>query len=238
MQVINDAGHGGFDGGASAKGLIEKVLNLEASTYVNSRLNELGIKSTVTRSTDVPLRNGNNNSERTNKVKNSGAKVCFSHHYNAGGGNGAEMIVSKYSDKKLATMIINEMKAIGHSIRPKSVFTRVSNNGNDYYYMHRETGSVETIIIEYDFLDNRNNDKIKDKAYREKLYESVVKASCKYFNITYKPKGISNSNISTNINTKFYRVIAGSFKDKNNAEKEVERLKKLGINSFIELKDK
>lgn len=242
VLVINDAGHGGIDGGASAKGLVEKTLTLEASNYINKRLNELGVKSTVTRSTDVPLKKGNDNSERTNKIKNSGAKVCLCHHYNAGGGNGAEMIVSKYSNQKLAKMIINEMQAIGHPIRPKSVFTRLLANGNDYYYIHRDTGTVETIIIEYDFLDNKNNDKIKDVNYRIKLYEAVIKAVSIYFNIQYtlafndKTANNSSNSINVNTNNKIYRVIAGSFKDKSNADNAVNKLKKLGIESFIEVK--
>lgn len=240
VLVISDAGHGGIDGGASAKGLVEKNLTLEASNYVHARLNELGLKSIVTRSTDVPLKKGKDNIERTNKVKNSGADVCLCHHYNAGGGNGAEMIVSKHSDKKLATMIIEEMKAVGHAIRPKSVFTRTSDDGSDYYYMHRMTGNVQTVIIEYDFLDNRTNDLIKDKAYREKLYEAVVKATCKYFKITYKSKTHTGTNTNTTTekntidSTKKYRVIAGSFMKKENAMAHLRVLKELGIESFVE----
>lgn len=236
MKVINDAGHGGFDNGASSKGLIEKTLTLEASTYVNSRLNELGVKSSVTRSTDVPLRKDKDNSERTNKVKNSGAEVCLSHHYNAGGGIGTEMIVSKHSDKKLANLIINEMKAVGHAIRPKSVFSRTSDDGSDYYYMHRMTGTIQTVIIEYDFLDNKKDDLIKDKAYRHKLYEAVVKAVCTYFKVTYKPTTNATTVKDTNTSTKKYRVIAGSFMKKENALEHLRLLKKHGIESFIEEK--
>lgn len=237
-DVISDAGHGGFDPGASAKGLIEKNLTLEASAYVTKRLNELGVKTTETRSTDVPLRKDKDNSERINKVKNSGAKICLCHHYNAGGGNGAEMIVSKHSDKILANLIIEEMKAIGHAIRPKSVFTRLLDSGADYYYMHRMTGNVQTVIIEYDFLDNRNNDLIKNKTYREKLYETVVKASCRYLGIRYITNNSTNTNTNTKVDVKpkTYRVISGSFSDRNNAVIRVNKLKEFGIDAFIEEK--
>ena len=33
----------------------------------------------------------------------------------------------------------------------------------------------------------------------------------------------------------FYRVVAGSFKDRKNADEQVKKLKKLGINVFIDV---
>lgn len=236
-MVINDAGHGGFDPGTTGKGMREKDLTLEAALYVNGRLNELGIKSSCTRTTDIPLRVGSDNSQRINKVRNSGAKICLSHHYNAGGGNGAETIHSIFSDGKLAKMILDEMKAVGHPIR--RAFSRKGTGNSDYYYMHRMTGSVQTVIIEYDFLDNPKNDNIKSKDYRIKLYEAVVKAVCRYLGVKYTVK--NNTGNSTNTKTdngkSFYRVITGSFTDRDNANKRINELKKLGFDSFIEVKN-
>ena len=37
-----------------------------------------------------------------------------------------------------------------------------------------------------------------------------------------------------NVSRETYRVIAGSFKNKDNANKQVEKLKKLGIDCFVE----
>ena len=181
-EYINDGGHGGSDPGAGANGHIEKVYTLEAAAYVNRRLNELGIKSSMTRTSDVTL----GSTKRTNIVKQSRATVCLSHHFNAGGGDGTETIHSIYSDGKLSSLIVKSIAAAGVNFR--KAYSKKGANG-DYFFMHRLTGNVQTIIVEYEFLDGPNNAKLKDKAFRERLYEAVVKAVCEYEDVTYKAPG-------------------------------------------------
>lgn len=224
MSTINDAGHGGTDPGAVANGVQEKVWALEASEYVNKRLNELGIKSTQTRSTDE----GMTNTERTNRVKNSGAMICLSHHFNAGGGEGVETIHSIHSNPELATKIAHAIRDAGQRFR--RVFSRQGSNG-DYYFMHRMTGSVQTIIIEYGFLDNLSDvNKLKSKEYREKLYEAVVKVMCEHYKVAYKPIQATEKQSATNT---LYRVQVGAFGVKENAEKLAKELKTKGYNTYI-----
>lgn len=181
MSWIQDAGHGGSDPGAVANGLKEKDLTLEAALYVNKRLKEHGIQSTLTRSSDTTLARSN----RTNMV--SKHKKCISHHFNAGGGNGFECIHSQYSNGSFERILLDEFKKAGYPVRPNPIFTRKLANGKDYYYMHRETGACRTTIIEYDFVDGPNANKLKDKKYREGMYECVVRAICREEGVTYKP---------------------------------------------------
>ncbi len=182
-KYIQDPGHGGTDPGACAKGNIEKNYTLEAATYVNKRLATHGITSDMTRTSDITL----DETPRVNKVKSSGAKQCLSHHFNAGGGEGMELIHSIYSDGKFEKLIADEFKNAGFPLRPRTIFTRKGSNGQDYYYMHRRTGAVSTTIIEYEFVDGDNAEKIKSKSYREGMYECVVRAICKQENVTHKP---------------------------------------------------
>lgn len=182
-KYLQDGGHGGSDPGAVKNGNIEKVYTLEAATYVDKRLGEHGIHSDMTRSADVTL----DENARVTKVKNSGAKRCISHHFNAGGGEGAEFIHSIYSDGKFEELLKDEFRKAGYPLRPRTIFTRKGSNGQDYYYMHRRTGSVSTTIIEYEFVDGDNAEKIKSKAYREGMYECVVRAVCRQEKVTYKP---------------------------------------------------
>nr|WP_309099055.1 N-acetylmuramoyl-L-alanine amidase [Fredinandcohnia onubensis] len=181
MNWIQDAGHGGSDPGAVSHGNTEKVYTLEAALYVDKRLADHGIDSDLTRSRDVTL--GPN--QRTKIVSNY--KKCISHHFNAGGGSGAEAIHSIYSDGKFERMLIEEFKKAGYPVRPRSVFFRKNSSGGDYYYMNRETGNCRTTILEYDFVDGPQADKIKDKAYREGMYECVVRAICRDEGVTYRP---------------------------------------------------
>jgi N-acetylmuramoyl-L-alanine amidase len=175
---IQDAGHGGSDPGAVAKGNTEKVYTLEAEHYVDKRLGDHGIYSHCSRSKDETL----SVSARTGKVKKY--DKCISHHYNAGGGTGAEFIHSIYSDGKFEKLLQDEFEKAGYPVR--RIFDRKGSNG-DYYYMHRETGACRTTIVEYDFVDGNNSEKIKDTSYREGMYECVVKAICREEGVKYKP---------------------------------------------------
>jgi N-acetylmuramoyl-L-alanine amidase len=180
-DYINDPGHGGSDPGAVHSGNIEKVYTLEAGLYVDKRLEEHGIKSSMTRTTDKTL----DPEPRTAIVRNSGVKRGLSHHYNAGGGTGAEFIHSIYSDGKLEAIMADEFKKAGFPVR--RIFDRQLSSGKDYYYMHRETGAVAVTIIEYDFVDGGNREKIKSKEYRVAMYEAVIRAICRFEGVTYKP---------------------------------------------------
>lgn len=55
--IIIDAGHGGFDGGASSKdgAIIEKNINLKISLYLRDYLQIFGFKTVLTRETDKSL---------------------------------------------------------------------------------------------------------------------------------------------------------------------------------------
>lgn len=181
MNWIQDAGHGGGDPGAVAKGNIEKEYTLEAANYVDKRLREHGISSNVTRASDITL----NPSPRTVKVKQY--KKGISHHFNAGGGNGSEFIHSIHSNGKFDALLTEEFKQAGYPVR--RTFTRKQSNGQDYYYMHRLTGSCRVTIVEYEFVDGANSEKIKDRIYREGMYECVVRAICREEGITYKALG-------------------------------------------------
>lgn len=222
---VNDGGHGGNDGGASHGGFVEKVYTLEASLYVDKRLKELGIKSTTTRTGDVTL----TNNERTGKVKKH--KKCISHHFNAGGGHGAEFIHSIHSNGVFEKMLVEEFKSAGYPLRNTPVYTRTlpNNKSKDYYFMNRETGSARTTIVEYDFVDGKNLSKLKDKSYREGMYECVIKAICRDEKVTYFPP-----NVKVDKNT-FYRVVTGSFNNMDNAEKRMQELKSKGFKSFLDI---
>lgn len=177
----NDGGHGGSDPGAKAKGIIEKEYTLEAALYVDKRLKEHGIDSGLTRDKDVTLEPNT----RTAAVRASKAPFALSHHYNAGGGAGAEFIHSIFSDGKFEHMLADEFKKAGYPVR--RVFCREGKNNKDYYYMHRETGYCRVTIVEYDFVDGPNAEKLKDKKYREGMYECVVRAVCRQEGVSYKP---------------------------------------------------
>jgi N-acetylmuramoyl-L-alanine amidase len=83
-------------------------------------------------------------------------------------------------------------------------------------------------LIEIDFHDNPESAKwIVDNI--ERIGISIAKGILKFFNVEYIPITEIESN-----NT-FFRVVSGSYKNKENAKKQVEKLKKIGIDSFIDI---
>ncbi|OLS39153.1 N-acetylmuramoyl-L-alanine amidase [Bacillus sp. MRMR6] len=221
---IQDGGHGGTDPGAVAKGNTEKVYTLEAALYVNKRLAEHGIGSDVTRTADTTLAQGARTSTCKKYLKG------ISHHFNAGGGSGVETIHSIYADGKFEYSIINEFIAAGYPVRPKPVYFKKYGTG-DYYYMHRETGACRVTIIEYDFVDGPQSEKIKDKKYREGMYECVVRAICKEEGVPYKP--IVQPKPVTAPTSGLYKVQVGAFSQKENADRLAAELKAKGYSTYI-----
>ncbi len=66
--LIIDAGHGGFDGGASSSdGTPEKDINLKISLFLNEYLQLLGYETVLTRDSDISLEDSNLTSVRTKK---------------------------------------------------------------------------------------------------------------------------------------------------------------------------
>lgn len=182
-ELIIDPGHGGSDPGASGNGITEKNMVLDISLYQYKRFKELGVPVALTRDKDISL----SQSERTSIIKTSGAKYCMSNHINAAGSTtaaGAEIIHSIYSDGKLARQIALALRDAGQVLRPTPTFSKANSKGQDYYFMHRETGNVSTVINEYGFCSNAA-DAARLKAKWKEYAEAGVKAYCEYVGHKY-----------------------------------------------------
>ena len=183
-RVIIDAGHGGNDPGAVSGNLKEKDLTLQASKYMEKRLNELGIPTVMTRDDDSSLPKD----ERINKVLNAHKgqpAILVANHINAGGGEGAEVIYALRNNSTLANLVLDNIGEAGQ-IKRKTYQRRLPENPNlDYYYILRESGqNTEPILIEYGFIDNEN-DQNKLLNNLNDYVEAAVKAIAEYTNTPY-----------------------------------------------------
>ena len=184
VKIVVDAGHGGSDPGTSGNGLVEKEYTLKFADYLNRRFNELGANSTLVRSTDETV----TPTERVNRILNAYGNspdvLVISNHLNAGGSSGAEVIYALRNNDTLSKLILENLSKEGQSIRKSYQRRLPSDNSKDYYFIHRNTGVTEPIIIEYGFLDNKGDaERIKNNW--EKYAEAVVKAVAEYKNIPY-----------------------------------------------------
>lgn len=198
--VIIDPGHGGVDSGAKGKNVLEKDFNLLISRYMYDRFNELGIPVYLTRDSDVTLNPDDRINEMLSFFGNNPNVVIISNHLNAGGGKGAEVIYALRNSSSLADLILNNIGNTGQNTRKVYQRRLPSNPTKDYYYVLRETGLIEPIIIEYGFVDNENDLKFLKDNYK-KLAEAVIKSVLEYKGIPYKSPDAEISNT--------YKVMSG-----------------------------
>ncbi len=179
-KIVIDPGHGGEDPGASGNGIIEKNLTLDISKYMYDRFKELGIPVSITRIDDSTL----SPSDRVNKILSfygdDPSVIVISNHINAGGGDGAEVIYALRNSSGLADTIGRELEKSGQNLRRTYQRRLPSNMSKDYYFIHRNTGSTEPVIVEYGFLDSSKDDVNQLKRNYRDFAEGVVRAVLEY----------------------------------------------------------
>lgn len=194
-KIVIDAGHGGIDPGAVANGLQEKDFTLEAALYIYNRLNELGVPVKITRTTDETL----DRKERINRIMNAFGNrsdvILISNHINAGGGDGAEVVYALRNDDELATDILNEIAKQGQNIRGAYQRRLPENPSKDYYFIIRDTGNLQSLLLEYGFIDSPKDDVYQLQNNLEDYAEAVVKALTNYINVPYTPPQTSDQYI-------------------------------------------
>ena len=195
-KVVIDAGHGGADPGAVSGNLKEKDLNLQAAQYMYKRLQELGIPATIVRNTDETL----DRKERINRILNaygnSSDVILISNHINAGGGEGAEIVYALRNNPTLAQMALDNIGDAGQ-IERKVYQRRLPENPNkDYYFIIRDTGNLESLLVEYGFIDN-DNDAYKLQNNLTDYVEGVVKAIADYVQVPYTKDSTTQENYYT-----------------------------------------
>ncbi|MDY3802060.1 MAG: LysM peptidoglycan-binding domain-containing protein [Bacilli bacterium] len=185
-KIVIDPGHGGNDPGASGNGIIEKDLNLLISKEMYEKFRSLGIPTYITRLDDSTL----SPTERTKKILdafgNDSNVIVISNHINSGGGDGAEVIYALRNTDKLSNLILNELEKAGQNVRKAYQRRLPSDPAKDYYFIHRDTGNTEPVIIEYGFLDSTGDDVNQLKNNYIKFADAVVTAVSNYIDLPYE----------------------------------------------------
>ena len=198
--VVVDAGHGGADPGAVSGGLQEKDFTLDASLYMYERLQQLGIPAVLTRDSDENLSRKERLRRANEAFGGSSNAILISNHINAGGGEGAEVIYALRNNSTLAQSILEEIGSEGQIMRKYYQRRLPEDPSKDYYYIIRETAPMQSLLVEYGFIDNAN-DRVKLQNDLLNYVEAVVRAIAGYAGVPYTPPEGSNTN--------FYTVVKG-----------------------------
>ena len=192
-KVIIDPGHGGTDSGATGNNLLEKDYNLLISKYMYDRFKQLGVPVAITRESDTTLSPTDRVNTILNKFGNSSDVILISNHVNSGGGEGAEVIYALKNRDTLAKRILENIGATGQETRKYYQRRLPSDTSKDYYFIHRNTGNLEPLIVEYGFIDDTKDVEFLKENYKE-LAEAVISAVANYIGVPYTPpEGITTN---------------------------------------------
>ena len=157
-----------------------------------NRLQELGVPVKITRTTDETLSRTDRVNRILNAFGNNSNVIAVSNHLNAGGGDGAEVIYALRNNDRLAKSVLEGIGNAGQNMRKYYQRRLPSDPSKDYYYIMRDTGNIETILIEYGFLDSPGDDVNQLKNNNLDFVEAAVKAIAEYAGYTYVPPVGSN----------------------------------------------
>ena len=190
--IIIDAGHGGFDGGASAAdGTVEKDINLQISQKVCALLRFSGYDVIMTRDSDtgteddesaaIAKRKKSDLSNRLQLMKENPDAIFVSVHLNkftTSAANGAQVFYTKnYSQAyDLANCVQSSIKAL---IQPEN--TRVVKQGTSSTYLLKNA-AVPAIIVECGFLSNKQElEKLKTQDYQSQMAFAITSGILEFY---------------------------------------------------------
>lgn len=222
-KAFGGVGHGGKDPGACGNGLKEANINLDCALAWEKEMKRHGVEVRLSRYKDE----NDDLSEEIRECNSFNPDIAVDFHTNSGGGDGFEVFVSVVgtNSRKLGTLIEKEVIKTGQNSR--GVKTRKRDDGRDYFGFIRQT-VCPAVITECAFIDNSKDIAYIDTNAKAEIYaKAVAKACLEYLGIPYKETSKPNPTPTPSKDT-LYRICALAVTGEAKANKEIEKLKKLG----------
>lgn len=188
-MIVIDPSKGGRESGVTGNGIVEKDYNLLISEYIFNRLKSLGADVKIIRTTDEYI----SEDDRVNKILNAygnNSKVVALSNMLGNTGSGAEIIYALRNNSNLASSLAENLDDAGLTV--SKYYQRRSENdtSKDYYNIQKDTGLIETIVVNYGNINNIN-EATNIKNEWEDYAEAVVKSLANYTNVPYYKEGES-----------------------------------------------
>ncbi|WP_176555702.1 N-acetylmuramoyl-L-alanine amidase [Virgibacillus ndiopensis] len=220
MKLYLDPGHGGSDPGAGGYGLQEKDITLDIALRIRNILTNDYENADVRMSRTSDVYKSLN--QRTNDANAWGADYFLSIHCNAFNGSAQgyeDYIYSGLSDSSTTANYQNIIHA--EVIKVNQLSNRGKKKAN--FHVLRES-TMPALLTENGFIDNAHDSSLmKNSSWRQKVAQGHVNGLAKAFNLQRKQEDSGT----------IYKIIAGSFKSKDNADQRVSYLQSKGIEAFV-----
>ena len=192
--VYLDAGHGGYDPGASYFGISEKSLTLAIQSRVKAKLEAEGYQVVTTRTSDTYV----DLADRSRAANASESDIFVSIHINASGSSAAQGIetyyyqpYAEYPSRINATYHANPTRlsmsdTLANAIQSSLInATGAQNQGvkRQTFAVLRET-TAPAVLLELGFLSNpQEAARLNTSAYQETLANAIVAGIKRYYSI-------------------------------------------------------
>lgn len=194
--LLIDAGHGGFDAGASANGAEEKDLNLAVALELKECAEKAGGNVVMTRSDDTSTEEKNRSDGTSAKKSDLKKRKAMAEECDA------DVMISihmnKYTDPKYWGAQVfyaensEESRFLGEAVQKKLAEVlgdgnrRAAKKSNGEIYILRNVNRP-SVIVECGFLSNPEEaKKLADKDYQSKLAQAIFAGIEDFFNKSFQ----------------------------------------------------
>lgn len=191
--IIVDAGHGGFDGGASTEdGVPEKGINLSIALYLREYLNFLGFDVIMTREADVSTEDDGLNTIRSRKssdlhnrmslmedTENSIFVSIHQNHFSSSKYNGAQVFYSENFSEISSGLAQNIQDSIVKNLQPDNN-RKIKICDESVFLIYNAVRPA--VLVECGFLSNfEEAERLKTADYQKKLAFSIALGILNYY---------------------------------------------------------
>ncbi|MEH7156080.1 N-acetylmuramoyl-L-alanine amidase [Neobacillus drentensis] len=229
MKLYLDPGHGGDDPGAQGHGLDEKDITLAIALKIRSILQNdyENIDVKMSRNSDKTR----SLAQRSSEANAWGADFFLAIHINSGPSSAQgyeDYIYNGLSNSSKAA----QYQDIIHAEVKKVNQLQDRGQKKANFHVLRET-NMPAILTENGFISNDHDASLmKQSSWIQKVAQGHVNGLAKAFGLKRKPNEPPKPDKPDS--GSLFKVIAGSFKSKENADERVEQLQKKGIESFVD----
>lgn len=207
----------------------ENLFNRAVVKYLKVELERNGFKTLEVAPTDAdtPLKS------RTDLANAKKVDLYLSVHANAhtgkfGSWGGIETYTWKSGESVRIGKLIHSELVKGSPLTDRGV-----KDGSHLWEISNPT--APSVLVECGFMDSHNDYKyLLSDAYRKECAVEIARGVCKAYGVAYKGETIQKPKETvTSDSQTFYRVVAGSFNNRDGAEEMQDKLKKAGFDTFL-----